>query len=290
MIKEFKVSHSITERTPTLTTYMQDISRYPLLTMAQEEELAILAQAGNVKAKQRLAECNLRFVISVAKQFIHLGIPLEDLIMEGNLGLMTAIEKFDPTRGFKLSTYAIWWIRQSILNALAEKGRTVRLPLNQVGLLLRVRRAAQDFYQQNERNPLPEELAQILSLPVEKVECVLQNASTEFSLDKPMDDESDTCFVDTLESSTPAPDDQLIHDSLCADINRWLRIFNQKREGQRAKDILICSFGLNGMPVMSLEDLAIKHCITRERVRQIRESSIRLLKSHIPLSPLTSKQ
>ena len=287
MIKEFKVSHSITERTPTLTTYMQDISRYPLLTMAQEEELAILAQAGNVKAKQRLAECNLRFVISVAKQFIHLGIPLEDLIMEGNLGLMTAIEKFDPTRGFKLSTYAIWWIRQSILNALAEKGRTVRLPLNQVGLLLRVRRAAQDFYQQNERNPLPEELAQILSLPVEKVECVLQNASTEFSLDKPMDDESDTCFVDTLESSTPAPDDQLIHDSLCADINRWLRIFDQKREGQRAKDILICSFGLNGMPVMSLEDLAIKHCITRERVRQIRESSIRLLKSHIP-SPLAS--
>lgn len=287
MIKEFKVSHSITERTPTLTTYMQDISRYPLLTMAQEEELAILAQAGNVKAKQRLAECNLRFVISVAKQFIHLGIPLEDLIMEGNLGLMTAIEKFDPTRGFKLSTYAIWWIRQSILNALAEKGRTVRLPLNQVGLLLRVRRAAQDFYQQNERNPLPEELAQILSLPVEKVECVLQNASTEFSLDKPMDDESDTCFVDTLESSTPAPDDQLIHDSLCTDINRWLRIFDQKREGQRAKDILICSFGLNGMPVMSLEDLAIKHCITRERVRQIRESSIRLLKSHIP-SPLAS--
>jgi RNA polymerase primary sigma factor len=287
MIKEFKVSHSITERTPTLTTYMQDISRYPLLTMAQEEELAILAQAGNVKAKQRLAECNLRFVISVAKQFIHLGIPLEDLIMEGNLGLMTAIEKFDPTRGFKLSTYAVWWIRQSILNALAEKGRTVRLPLNQVGLLLRVRRATQDFYQQNERNPLTEELAQILSLPVEKVECVLQNASTEFSLDKPMDDESDTCFVDTLESSTPAPDDQLIHDSLCADINRWLRIFDQKREGQRAKDILICSFGLNGMPVMSLEDLAIKHCITRERVRQIRESSIRLLKSHIP-SPLAS--
>lgn len=287
MIKEFKVSHSITERTPTLTTYLQDISRYPLLTMAQEEELTILAQAGNVKAKQRLAECNLRFVISVAKQFIHLGIPLEDLIMEGNLGLMTAIEKFDPTRGFKLSTYAVWWIRQSILNALAEKGRTVRLPLNQVGLLLRVRRAAQDFYQRNERNPLPDELAQILSLPTEKVEHIMRNASTEFSLDKPVDDESDTCFADTLESSTPAPDDQLNHDSLCMDINRWLRIFDQEREGPRAKDILICSFGLNGMPVMSLEDLAIKHCITRERVRQIRESSIRLLKSHIP-SPLTS--
>ena len=178
MIKEFKVSHSITERTPTLTTYMQDISRYPLLTMDQEEELAILAQAGNVKAKQRLAACNLRFVISVAKQFIHLGIPLEDLIMEGNLGLMTAIEKFDSTRGFKLSTYAVWWIRQSILNALAEKGRTVRLPLNHVGLLLRVRRAAQDFYQQNERNPLPEELAQILSIPVEKVEYITGLGST----------------------------------------------------------------------------------------------------------------
>ena len=286
MIKEFKVSHSITERTPTLTTYMQDISRYPLLTMDQEEELAILAQAGNVKAKQRLAECNLRFVISVAKQFVHLGIPLEDLIMEGNLGLMTAIKKFDPTRGFKLSTYAVWWIRQSILNALAEKGRTVRLPLNQVGLLLRVRRAMQDFYQQNERNPLPEELAQILSIPVEKVAYILQNASAEFSLDKPMDDESDTCFVDTLESSTPAPDDQINHESLCSDINRWLCIFDQEREGARAKDILIRSFGLNGTDLMTLDELATKHHLSRERVRQIQQRSLRRLRAHISLSAL----
>ena len=286
-MKEFKVSHSITERTPLLSAYMQDISRYPLLTLAEEEELTRLAQAGDQHAKQRLVECNLRFVISVAKPFIHQGVSLEDLIMEGNLGLINAIERFDPTRGFKLSTYAVWWIRQSILHALADKGRSVRLPMNQVGMLLRVRRAMQDFYQRNERYPLPEELAQILSLPVEKVQDIIENAATEFSIDAPMGDGEDMCYADTLVSYMPATDSGMLHESLCADINRWLRIFDQKREGQRAKDILICSFGLNGMPVMSLEDLAIKHCITRERVRQIRESSIRLLKSHIP-SPLAS--
>jgi DNA-directed RNA polymerase sigma subunit (sigma70/sigma32) len=155
-----------------------------------------------------------------------------------------------------------------------------------VGLLLRVRQAAQDFYQRNERNPLPEELAQILSIPIEKVEYILQNASTEFSLDKPMDDESDTCFVDTLESSTPAPDDQINHESLCSDINRWLCIFDQEREGARAKDILIRSFGLNGTDLMTLDELATKHHLSRERVRQIQQRSLRRLRAHISLSAL----
>lgn len=286
MMKEFKVSHSITERTPTLTTYMQDISRYPLLTMDQEEELAILAQAGNTHAKQRLIECNLRFVISVAKQFIHQGISLEDLIMEGNIGLINAIERFDPTRGFKLSTYAVWWIRQSILYALAEKGRTVRLPLNQVGILLRVRRAAQDFYQQHERNPLPDELAQILSMPIEKIEYIMQNAASEFSIDAPIDDDKDICFADTLESHTPTTDSEALHESLCKDINRWLCIFDKEKEGQRAKDILIRSFGLNGSEVLTLDELAVKHHLTRERVRQIQQRSLHRLRAHIPLSAL----
>ena len=291
-MKEFKVTHSITERTPLLSAYMQDISRYPLLTLAEEEELTRLAQAGDQHAKQRLVECNLRFVISVAKPFIHQGVPLEDLIMEGNLGLINAIERFDPTRGFKLSTYAVWWIRQSILHALADKGRSVRLPLNQVGMLLRVRRAMQDFYQRNERNPLPEELADHLSLPVEKVQEIMENAATEFSIDAPMGDDEDMCYADTMVSYMPATDSAVMHESLCADINRWLSIFDKHPEHdktnmekeQRAKDIIICSFGLNGTPVMTLDDLAIKHHITRERVRQIQQSALRRLRSHITCS------
>ena len=291
-MKEFKVTHSITERTPLLSAYMQDISRYPLLTLAEEEELTRLAQAGDQNAKQRLVECNLRFVISVAKPFIHQGVSLEDLIMEGNLGLINAIERFDPTRGFKLSTYAVWWIRQSILHALADKGRSVRLPLNQVGMLLRVRRAMQDFYQRNERYPLPEELADQLSLPVEKVQEIMENAATEFSIDAPMGEDDDMCYADTLVSYMPATDSGVMHESLCTDINRWLGIFDkdyerdqrQYEKAQRAKDIVIRSFGLNGTPVMTLDELALKHHITRERVRQIKESALRRLRSHITRS------
>jgi RNA polymerase primary sigma factor len=291
-MKEFKVTHSITERTPLLSAYMQDISRYPLLTLAEEEELTRLAQAGDQNAKQRLVECNLRFVISVAKPFIHQGVSLEDLIMEGNLGLINAIERFDPTRGFKLSTYAVWWIRQSILHALADKGRSVRLPMNQVGMLLRVRRAMQDFYQRNERYPLPEELADQLSLPVEKVQEIMENAATEFSIDAPMGDDEDMCYADTLVSYMPATDSGMLHESLCTDINRWLGIFDKDSErdqrqyekAQRAKDIVIRSFGLNGTPIMTLDELALKHHITRERVRQIQQSALRRLRSHITRS------
>ena len=212
--------------------------------------------------------------------------------MEGNLGLINAIERFDPTRGFKLSTYAVWWIRQSILHALADKGRSVRLPLNQVGMLLRVRRAMQDFYQRNERNPLPEELADQLSLPVEKVQEIMENAATEFSIDAPMGDDEDMCYADTLVSYMPATDSGVMHESLCTDINRWLGIFDkdyerdkrQYEKAQRAKDIVIRSFGLNGTPVMTLDELALKHHITRERVRQIKESALRRLRSHITRS------
>lgn len=291
-MKEIKISRSITERTPLLSAYMQDISRFPVLTIPEEEELTALAHAGDAKAKQRLVECNLRFVISVAKQFMHLGMPLEDLIMEGNLGLMNAIERFNPTLGFKLSTYAVWWIRQSILHALADKGRSVRLPANQLGMLLRVRNAEQDFYQRYERHPLPEELAQIVSLPVDKVEEIMQNAATEFSIDTPMNADGDMCYADTLVSYTPSTDSELINESLCTDVNRWLSVFDrdgqqdakQYEKAQRAKDIVICSFGLNGMPIMTLEELAGKHQITRERVRQIQQSAIRRLRSHIACS------
>ena len=278
MIKEFKISHSITERTPILSSYMQDISRYPLLTFDEEVELTQRAKAGDESAKQQLIQSNLRFVISVAKQFIHQGIPLEDLIMDGNIGLINAIDKFDPTRGFKLSTYAVWWIRQSILQSLAEKGRTVRMPLNQVGLLMRVRKATQSFLQTNERSPLPEELAEILGLPVEKVKEVMNNAAVEFSIDKPIDDDSDMSYADTLESSTPPTDTIVQQESLCTDIQRWLMVL----ENDRARDIMEHSFGLNGTEVMTLEELAAKHQLSRERVRQIQQHALQTMRKHIP--------
>lgn len=278
MIKELKISHSITERTPILSSYMQDISRYPLLTLDEEVELTQRAKAGDELAKQKLIQSNLRFVISVAKQFIHQGIALEDLIMDGNIGLINAIDKFDPTRGFKLSTYAVWWIRQSILQSLAEKGRTVRMPLNQVGLLMRVRRASQSFIQINERSPLPEELAEMLGLCVEKVKDVMNNAAVEFSIDKPMDDDSDMSYADMLVSSTPPTDATVQQESLCADIQRWLMVL----ENDRARDIMEHSYGLNGTEVMTLEELAAKHQLSRERVRQIQQHALQTMRKHIP--------
>ena len=278
MIKEFKISHSITERTPILSSYMQDISRYPLLTLDEEVELTQRAKAGDESAKQQLIQCNLRFVISVAKQFVHQGVALEDLIMEGNIGLINAIDKFDPTRGFKLSTYAVWWIRQSILQSLAEKGRAVRMPLNQVGLHMRVRRAAQTFLQTHERPPMPDELAELLGLPEEKVKEVMNNAAVEFSIDKPISDDSEMSYADTLESSTPATDTIVQQESLCTDIQRWLMVL----ENDRARDIMQRSFGLNGMAIMSWEELAAKYRLSRERVRQIQQQALQTLRNHVP--------
>ena len=280
MIKEFKISHSITDRTPTLTRYMQDITRYPLLTMDEEVELTTLAKAGDERSKQQLIQSNLRFVISIAKQYIHQGVPLEDLIMEGNIGLMNAINKFDPTRGFKLSTYAVWWIRQAILQSLADKGRVVRMPLNQVGLLTRVKKAIQTFYQQHEHFPLPEELAEQTGLPVEKVEEAMHLSTTEISIDTPIGEDNDTSIADMLVSSTPLTDSEADLESLRTDIQRWLRVLKD----QRAQDIVVCSFGLNGVQQMSLDELACKHHITRERVRQIQQHSIGVMKKHIPCS------
>jgi RNA polymerase primary sigma factor len=196
--------------------------------------------------------------------------------MEGNIGLINAINKFDPTRGFKLSTYAVWWIRQAILHALAEKGRSVRLPLNKVGLLTRVKKAIQMFYQFNERYPLPDELADHLGMPVEKVEDILRLATTEMSLDTPIGEDSDTSIGDMLESSTPATDNALDQESLRADINRWLLVLNDNR----AKTIMEHSFGLNGVEVLTFDELADKLRISRERVRQIHQHAIRVMKAN----------
>lgn len=279
MIKEIKIAKTITERTPVLSAYMNDISRYPLLSLEQEVELTYQARRGNVTAKQKLINCNLRFVISIAKQYVHQGISLEDLIMEGNLGLMTAIDKFDPMRGFKLSTYAVWWIRQAILNALSEKGRSVRIPLNQVGLQQRIRKAIQQFIQQEERQPSVSELAEIMGLSEDKIEESLGFMSSEVSIDLPVGEDGDSCLADLLPSSLPMADSGLNHEGLKQDIQRWLQVLDV-----RARDIITCSFGLNGEDPMSLEELGLRYGLSRERVRQIQQSSIRTLQVNAPRS------
>ena len=279
MIKEIKIAKSITERTPVLNAYMNDISRYPLLSLEQEVELTYQARRGNVTAKQKLINCNLRFVISIAKQYVHQGISLEDLIMEGNLGLMTAIDKFDPMRGFKLSTYAVWWIRQAILNALSEKGRSVRIPLNQVGLQQRIRKAMQQFMQREERQPSVSELAEVMGLSEDKIEESLGYMSSEVSIDLPVGEDGDSCLADLLPSGLPMTDSSLNKESLRQDIQRWLQVLDV-----RARDIITCSFGLNGEEPMSLEELGLRYGLSRERVRQIQQSSIRTLQVNAPRS------
>ena len=279
MIKEFKVTQSITERTPILTSYMQDISRYPLLSLNQEVELTYRARRGDEQAKQQLINCNLRFVISIAKQYVHNGIALEDLIMEGNLGLITAIEKFDPMRGFKLSTYAVWWIRQAILNALCEKGRSVRIPLNQVGLQQRIKKCVQNFIQVEERQPTISELAELLQLPEDKIEDSLRMVSSEVSIDLPVGEDGDSCLADLLQSNMPSTDSEINRECLQQDIQRWLLVLDE-----RSRDIIIKSFGLSGAEPMTLDELGAKYALSRERVRQIQQRSLVLLSKNAPAS------
>lgn len=279
MIKELKISRSITERTPILNAYMQDISRYPLLSLNQEVELTYRARRGDEQAKQQLINCNLRFVISIAKQYIHQGIALEDLIMEGNLGLITAIEKFDPMRGFKLSTYAVWWIRQAILNALCEKGRSVRIPLNQVGLQQRIKKCVHQFMQQEERQPTVSELAEWLNLPEDKIEDALRMVSSEVSIDLPIGEDGDSCLADLLHSNMPSADSEINKECLQQDIQRWLLVLDE-----RSRDIIIKSFGLSGAEPMTLDELGAKYALSRERVRQIQQRSLVLLSKNAPAS------
>lgn len=274
-MRQLKITKSITNReSASLDKYLQEIGREELITVEEEVELAQRIRKGDKIALEKLTKANLRFVVSVAKQYQNQGLTLPDLINEGNLGLIKAAEKFDETRGFKFISYAVWWIRQSILQALAEQSRIVRLPLNQVGSLNKINKAFARFEQENERTPSPEELARILDLPKEKVADTLRVSGRHVSVDAPFAEGEDNSLLDVLvNSDSPNADKALINESLCVEIDRALSTLTE-----RERDIIKSFFGI-GCSEMTLEEIGDEFDLTRERVRQIKEKAIRRLRN-----------
>lgn len=273
-MRQLKITKSITNReSASLDKYLQEIGKEELITVEEEVELAQRIRKGDQEALEKLTKANLRFVVSVAKQYQNQGLSLPDLINEGNLGLIKAAEKFDETRGFKFISYAVWWIRQSILQALAEQSRIVRLPLNQVGSLNKINKAFARFEQENERTPSPEELANVLDLPKEKVSDTLRVSGRHVSVDAPFSDGEDNNLLDVLvNTDSPNADRGLINESLSTEVERALATLTD-----RERDIIRYFFGI-GCPEMTLEEIGEKFGLTRERVRQIKEKAIRRLR------------
>ncbi len=273
-MRQLKITKSITNReSASLDKYLQEIGREDLITVEEEVELAQRIKKGDQEALEKLTKANLRFVVSVAKQYQNQGLTLPDLINEGNLGLIKAAEKFDETRGFKFISYAVWWIRQSILQALAEQSRIVRLPLNQVGSLNKINKAFARFEQENERTPSPEELATVLDLPKEKVADTLRVSGRHVSVDAPFAEGEDNSLLDVLvNNDSPNADRSLINESLSTEVERALSTLTE-----RERDIIKYFFGI-GASEMTLEEIGEQFGLTRERVRQIKEKAIRRLR------------
>ena len=273
-MRQLKITKSITNReSASLDKYLQEIGREELITVEEEVELAQRIKKGDQAALDKLTRANLRFVVSVAKQYQNQGISLPDLINEGNLGLIKAAEKFDETRGFKFISYAVWWIRQSILQALAEQSRIVRLPLNQVGSLNKINKALSQFEQQYERQPSPDELADMLEIPREKIADTLRVSGRHVSVDAPFVDGEDNSLLDVLvNNDSPNADKGLVNESLNTEIERALSTLTE-----RERDIVKYFFGI-GCQEMTLEEIGEKFGLTRERVRQIKEKAIRRLR------------
>ncbi len=273
-MRQLKIAPSITNRdTQSLDKYLQEIGREDRISVDEEVELAQRIKDNDPAALDKLVRANLRFVVSVAKQYQNQGLPLSDLIDEGNIGLIKAARKFDETRGFKFISYAVWWIRQSILQALAEQSRIVRLPLNQVGSLNKINKALAKFEQENERRPSTEELAEFLEEPVEKIADTLQVSGRHTSIDAPFVDGEDNSLLDVLTNDdSPMADASLNQESLSEEVDRALRQLNE-----RECEILKMFFGI-GCQEMTLEEIGAKFELTRERVRQIKEKAIRRLK------------
>ncbi len=274
-MRQLKITKSITNReTASLDKYLQEIGREELITAEEEVLLAQRIKAGDQSALEKLTKANLRFVVSVAKQYQNQGLSLPDLINEGNLGLIKAAKRFDETRGFKFISYAVWWIRQSILQALAEQSRIVRLPLNQVGSLNRISKEFSRLEQKFERPPLPDELAQSLDIPQEKINAVMKISTRHVSMDAPLAQDEDTKFIDVyMSDDTPTTDSSLMFESLSREIQRALATLTEKE-----RDVVTLYFGLGMNHGLTLEEIAIKFDLTRERVRQIKEKAIRRLK------------
>ena len=274
-MRQLKITKQVTNReTASLDKYLQEIGRVDLITSEEEVELAKRIKAGDQFALEKLTKANLRFVVSVSKQYQNQGLSLPDLINEGTLGLIKAAQRFDETRGFKFISYAVWWIRQSILQALAEQSRIVRLPLNKIGSINKINKAYAALEQQHQRPPSAEEIAEVLEMSEDDVKESLRNSGRHVSMDAPLVEGEDSNLYDVLNSSdSPHPDQDLMVDSLRTEIERSLATLTP-REG----DVIRLYFGLNGQHPLTLEEIGEKFDLTRERVRQIKEKAIRRMK------------
>jgi len=272
-MRQLKITQAYTLRSDTVDAYLRDISRIPMITPDEEADLAALAVQGNEEAYNKLIEANLRFVVSVAKTMQGSGIALCDLINEGNIGLMKAARRFDPSKGFRFISYAVWWIRQQIMQSISDNARMIRLPLNQVGNINKISKASSKFFQENEREPTVQELAQIMDLGIDKIEESIAVSGRHASLDKPLGDDSDCgTLLDVTENpESPSADESSDKESLESDLKRAMSILLP-----REREIITYFFGI-GCPEMSLEEIGQRMDLSRERVRQVKEKALRKL-------------
>jgi RNA polymerase primary sigma factor len=267
------IKHITSRENMSLDKYLSDIAKEPLLTAEEEVELAVKAKNGDQQAAERLIKSNLRFVVSVAKQYQNQGLSLNDLINEGNVGLIKAVKRFDVTKGFKFISYAVWWIRQSILQALAENSRIIRLPLNRVGTISKVSKTYSNLEQEFEREPSPEEIAQVLEMDVEEIKETMRINQRKVSLDAPIDND-ENAYVDIYKNEdSPSPDKELIKESLHKEIQTAIKILSI-----REQEVLKLYFGIDCDQPHTLEEIGDKFNLTRERVRQIKEKALRRLR------------
>jgi RNA polymerase primary sigma factor len=274
-MRQLKITKSITNReSAALEKYLQEISKETMISAEEEVELAQRIKKGDQKALERLTKANLRFVVSVAKQYQNQGLSLPDMINEGNLGLLKAAERFDETRGFKFISYAVWWIRQSILQAISEQSRIVRLPLNQVGSVNKINREINRFEQLNERRPSVDEIAEKIDLPQEKIDEAMSINGHHISVDAPFVEGEDNSLLDVMTNAeAPMADKELVDESLKSEIQTALNSLNE-----RERNVVEASYGIN-QPELTLEEIGSKFGLTRERVRQIKEKAIRKLRN-----------